>query len=128
MVGMTMNKKGFTLIELIATIGLMVLMGIIIANNITSIFSKQEDADIENFKSTLESAACVYIDLSDPSIKAKKEVCKSSGCTVTTNVLIQNGLLDEKLKNPYNKKKILGTEVISIKYISGEKTCTYSLE
>ncbi len=121
-------KNGFTLIELIATIGLMVLMGYIVINNLSSIFTMREDEDIADFKQMLEDAACTYIELSDPSIKQKKEVCKNTGCSVSTSLLISNGLLDEDLRNPRTGKSITGSEVIQIRYVDFEKTCTYEVE
>lgn len=122
------DKNGFTLIELIITIGLMVLVGALVANNLTSLFSRQEDASVNDFITELEEAACVYIDLSDPTIKAKKQTCKTSGCTVTLGVLIQNGLLDENRVNPMTKQKISGSDIVTITYPNGEKTCTYNME
>lgn len=120
-----MEKNGFTLIELIVTIGLMVLMGILIASNLSSVFSHQEDENFNEFKGRLEDAACIYIDLSDPEIKAKKSSCKQSACYVNTYTLILNGLLDEDEKNPNTNTTITGSERIKIEYIDGEKTCTY---
>ncbi len=122
------KRNGFTLIELIATVALMVLMGLIIANNLNSLFSNREDEDVNDFKELLENAACTYIDLSDPQIKQKKEVCKASGCTVTTSVLITNSLLDEELKNPLTGEAITGSEIIKISYPNHEKTCVYEME
>lgn len=122
------KRNGFTLIELIATIALMVLMGAIIVNNLNSLFSSREEEDVSDFKELLESAACTYIDLSDPQIKQKKESCKTSGCTVTTSILITNSLLDEDLKNPMTGEKITGSEVIKISYPDHEKTCVYEME
>ncbi len=120
-----MKKNGFTLIELVTTIGLMVLMGLIIVNNINAIFSNQEDVELDDFKRIVEDAACTYIDLSDPEIVQKKNECKVSGCTVTTHMLISNGLLDDDLVNPWTNKPITGSEVIEISYPNYEKTCTY---
>ncbi len=128
MVSFMKNQNGFTLIELLVTIGLMVLVGVLVANNLTSIFSKREDENISDFEETLITAACTYIDLSDPEIKLKKEECKKDGCTVNTSVLVLNGLLEEDLINPLTKKSITGSETISIHYPSGEKTCTYHAE
>ena len=122
------EKNGFTLIELLVTIGLMVLMGLLIANNLSSIFSRREDENVSDFEETLVSAACTYIDLSDPEIKQKKEDCKINGCSVTTSILVLNGLLEEDLVNPLTKRSITGSEVIQISYPSGEKTCTYHAE
>lgn len=120
-----MKKNGFTLIELIATIGLMVLMGILIVSNMSAVFSKREDENWNEFKNELEEAACLYIDLSNPESKTKKEQCKSSTCYVNTFTLIQNGLLDEDVKNPNTKQVINGSERVKIQYINGEKICTY---
>ena len=128
MVSFMKNRNGFTLIELLVTIGLMVLLGVLIVNNLTSIFSRREDENVTDFEETLKSAACTYIDLSDPQIKQKKQTCKVSGCTVTTNVLIQNSLLDEELKNPMTGRAITGLEVIKISYPNQEKTCVYEME
>lgn len=124
------EKNGFTLIELIITIGIMILMGVIIANNLTSIFNKREDENISDFAKTLEEAACIYIDLSDPEIKAKKSLCKSEGCSINVGVLIENGLLDENLQNPLTKRKIMEEKLdrITITYPNGEKTCVYESE
>lgn len=123
-----MKKNGFTLIELIITIGLMVLIGVLVANNLTSLFSRQEDISINDFKTEIEEAACVYIDLSDPTIKSKKAECKSRGCTITIGSLIQNGLLDENRINPMTKEKISGSDTVRISYPNGEKTCIYDME
>ncbi len=121
------RKNGFTLIELIVTIGLMVLIGVVIANNLTSVFSHREDENISDFQNMLQDAACLYIDLSDPEIKNLKATCKSNGCTVKTGKLIENGLLDENEVNPLTKQKINGLESITIRYINGEKICTYNV-
>lgn len=42
MIGDRMNKKGFTLIELMVTVGLLALMGVIIGVNITSILKSTQ--------------------------------------------------------------------------------------
>lgn len=123
------EQNGFTLIELIATIGLMVLMGILIANNLSSIFSKREDENIRDFEEHLQTAACTYIELSDPTIKSLKEECKApSGCIVKSGDLIDNGLLEEEYFNPLTKEQITRYEEIKISYVDGEKICTYHAE
>ena len=56
------NNKGFKLIEIIVTIGIMALIGIVIATNMTGLLSEQNDEDYENFKRTLENSACIYVE------------------------------------------------------------------
>lgn len=118
------EKNGFTLIEVLITIALMVMAGVVIANNLTSMFSKQEDTNLEDFKNTLESAACVYIDLSNPEAKTLKDTCKKNGCTLNTRTLIENGLIEDDLVNPLDGKAIDGSEIIKIFYDNGEKKCS----
>lgn len=123
-----MKKKGFTLIEVIVTIGLLVLVGVLIASNMSAVFSNQEEKNMEDFKKNLEEAACVYIDLSDLGIKEEKNKCKSNtnGCLINTNVLINKGLLDEEYKNPQTGKSLKDHGYdIQIKYDYGEKKCIF---
>lgn len=122
---MKKEKNGFTLIELLATISLMVLAGVVIVNNLSSLFSRQEDNNVEAFETLLEDAACTYIELSDPTIKEKKAECKESGCTILTSDLILNGLLEEDYENPVTNASITGLEKIQISYENGEKKCEY---
>lgn len=119
-----MNKSGFTLVELIVTIGLMVLLGLVIVSNLSSNLTKEQDKQYELFKSTLENAACTYIELSTN--KSLKNTCKSSGCNVSIGDLYDNQLIqDEDLKNPKTDEGINLTKVIKITYVDGVKTCVY---
>ncbi len=121
-----MDKKGFTLIELVTTIGLMVLMGVIIVNNITALYSNQEEATYQDFRKQLENAACTYIDLSDNEIKQLKSTCRTSGCDVAVKTLIERGLLDEDVEDPWTGDIIGNEELhVHISYPDKEKTCEF---
>lgn len=88
------NKKGFTLVELIITIGLMALIGIVIATNMSGLFSKQNDEEYEAFKKKMEDSACMYVELYN------KEACKVAGCTISVEQLIKVGYIEDTLKDP----------------------------
>lgn len=105
-----MNKKGFTLVELLATIGILVIMSLIIGVNITSILKSTETNEEEFNKKQIEKAACVYVD--------SEELCKDCNDKVTVSNLIDSGLLDDS----YNSER--GT--ISVTRTDGEKKCTYN--
>lgn len=99
------NNKGFTLIELIATIGIMILIGLVIVNNMTGILSKQHDEEYNSFKKELEDGACIYVETKWDS--SKRSNCKTSNnCTVSIDELIKAGFIDENLKNPNNEEEI----------------------
>lgn len=93
------NRNGFTLIELIATIGIMLLIGIVIANNMTGLLSKNQDEEYNEYVKQIEESACTYVEL-------KKPECKYSGCNVTLKELIESGYIAEDLKNPKTKKAV----------------------
>jgi len=108
-----MNKKGFTLVELLSSITIMTLIATIASINIINIFDNKEKENIESKENIITTAACVYIELDKNS--SLKEVCLKNGCDITTNTLINEGLLNENdVDNP---------EVIHIFKENNEKKC-----
>lgn len=90
------NKKGFTLIELIATIVLITISSTIIVINLQGSSSKEENSLAEKNDKQITDAACNAIDgLNAKNIVGKsREECKTSGCKITLEKLISNGLVD----------------------------------
>ena len=124
-----MKKKGFTLIELIITIGVMVLVGLVIVTNMTGLFSKNEDQDYENFRKKIENAACIYAE--KDVWKENKNKCKNhtsgANCVITITTLIKAGLIEESLKDPNtgNYVKDNSKYDVTVSWASdGEKKCT----
>ncbi len=116
-----MNNKGFTLVELIVTIGIMALVGVVIAANMTGMFAKEEDNSVEAFKKQLEDAACILSERA-----TYRNLCQS-GCTINASELISNGLIDENIKDPRNNTKIKdGGYQVKITWQNKVKTCKFS--
>lgn len=109
-----MNKRGFTLTELLVTIGILAIMSLIVGVNLTSILRSTKKNDKEFEKKQIEKAACVYVD--------SENLCPDKNCdnNVTIQVLIDNGLLDKDVYKNYNK-----TKKITISRSNNKKTCTY---
>lgn len=103
-----MNKKGFTLVELMATIGLLAIMSLVIGVNITSILKSTKQNEEEFNKEQIEKAACVYY--------SSEEL--NSGEEITVGKLIDSGLLDETYRNANGK--------ITITFNDNEKKCSYN--
>lgn len=104
-----MNKKGFTLIELIGTIVILSLALVLIIPTVTNSIKKSvEDADASTKKS-IEAAARNYV--SDN---------RSVSC-VNIETLIENGYLNDDLKRPSNKENITGSVRIDKKQNSAGK-------
>ena len=106
-----MNNKGFTLVELLATLSIMVLLGLVIGVNITSILRSTEKQN-ENFdKEQIEKAACVYAD--------SEELCPAKNCnSITLDNLARAGLLDQSYAG--------NNKTVTVTRNSGEKKCTYN--
>ena len=107
-----MNKKGFTLVELMATIGLLAIMSLVIGVNITSILKSTKQNEEEFNKEQIEKAACVYY--SSEGLNKNP----SGPTNITVKNLIESGLLDETYKNENGK--------ITITFNDNEKKCSYN--
>ncbi len=140
-----MKKNGFTFVELIVIIGLLALLAIIIGTNMVGLQGKQQDKNYEAFKKKLESAACLYIEKSNPeSYKGTgtwnnfRSTCRStSGCNVNLGWLIEEGLISEDLANPSieDDKKTeekenavvnMKNKTVHVSYNNGTKKCEYN--
>ena len=108
-----MNKKGFTLVELLSSLTIMTLIATIASINIIKIFDNKEQVAEESKKNIITTAACVYIELEKN--HNLNEVCLISGCNISTNTLINEGLINE---HDVDKE-----EVIHIYKENNEKKC-----
>ena len=98
------RKNGFTLVEVIVTIILLVVIGTVVIFSVTNIGSANKDKEYEDLVAMVKSAATVYAD-SNPDTFNSLFVNKAF-VYITLGDLIDDGLLDENLKNPYTEKKI----------------------
>ena len=89
-----MNKKGFTLIELIVTIALLAIISLISFVSINKAIQKSKDNECENIRKSIQSAAVVYF--------SNHRYDASVSNDVTVNKLVEEGYLTSKsIKNPY---------------------------
>lgn len=117
-------QKGFTLIELIITIGLLAVIGTVIATNMTGTLSKRQEEQYEEFKTTLNNAACTYIDLNNQS-ELKQTCLSNKSCSVALQNLLTSGLVKESdLVDPRDGSMASGSVLITYDY-RGIKTCEY---
>ena len=123
-----MNSKGFTLIEMLVTIGLLALAATVIAVNMTGIQSNTNETEIKRFHTKIATSGCMYVDKGqvlkslDNTTKDLKlgnntsncessyktrDACKnnSNGCYVCLSTIIDEGLIEDTLYDPETNKK-----------------------
>lgn len=140
-----MNSRGFTLIELIITIALLSMLFSLIATNMVGLQSRQLQANYDNYKLEIESAACLFMDSKDAAMnnviatnvsftayankgsgEANKAECiKIEACYIKTKTLLDNGYLNKDLKDPSTGSKVTNNEIVRVSYTNGEKNCAY---
>lgn len=135
-----LNNKGFTLIEILAVVVILGVLSTIMIPSVTSIIKKNRVENQENFKNSLISAAKAYITDNKYKIKFSTSNCSSgykcinkidntaiADNKITLKILVDNGYLNENLKEPSTKKKIdLTSSYVTVKYNINQKDFDYS--
>ena len=114
-----MNKKGFTLIELIAVIIVLAAITLLAIPPIISSVNKNKETISETSKKLVFSAIDIYIDdyLGIPSVP---EDTKVTICIPITK-LVQYKLLDSKIYDEDNQTGISMTDVVKVSLYNGTK-------
>ena len=119
-----MNKKGFTLTEMMAAVIIIGVIAATVAISFNNIMAKNKENKYKEFKREIEQAACIYIDLRE--YKPIKDTCYSSGtCNVKVKALVESGLIDEDMINPNTDQKVNQNLNVQVKWGSDKvKKCT----
>ena len=111
-----MNKKGFTLIEVLLVIVLVAAISVTVGVNMAGMQERQLNKEIKNYNETLEKAGCVYAEM-------KK---LTNNTEVTVEILINEGLISKNLKKPNTKDtvEVDKNKIVEIKWENNEKKCS----
>ena len=135
-----MNNKGFTLIEIIAVVGLLALIGVMISTNLVSMNQKQNEKNYVNYKETIASGACIFFESKDmkfystssgainktASAKVNRDECLGlKKCYTSTALLIEYGYIDEHMKDPTTQEDVTPREYACVVFKDGAKSCYY---
>ena len=109
-----MKRKldGFTLIEMLVTIILLGVVATIVIVNMTSVNKRNKESEYERFVASIKSAAQVYVNQNEASFQDL--YVNKSYIYITVGDLIEDGLLDEGLINPYTNQIVDKTERIKV--------------
>ena len=131
-----MNKRGFTIMELLLVLLIMGMVFTTASVGINHIISIKNEKEFGVFKEQIENAACVFVDLNESQQKKillsgeTVENCKKdSSCLLTTKDLLESGLINGTIINPYNKKSVQDSNyLISVTWDDGLKKCVLQYE
>lgn len=134
-----MNKKGFTLVELLAIIVVMGIVAVLVAPNIIKSFKKSKEKSYDILIKNIETAGenyyleCENGDLSD-SRKYGNLACSISNnnTSVTLENLLNLGILkssdnNDKVINPKNSKNISNCSITITKVVGENYKVTFDV-
>ena len=108
-----MNRKGFTLIEVIMVIAIITILSLILIPNVMVLINENKKRSCEKMIDNIESAAKMYVN------QNKYELgfdCSSITKEITLKTLVDAGYLGGELVNPINKEKISLESEVSVTY------------
>lgn len=100
-----MNNKGFTLVELLATLVLLSVISVISYVSISSVINKNKIDNCKDLIKSIESATKEYV--SDNRYKFNNADNKE----ITLTDLYSGNYLTNEMVNPFNKEKIITNNV-----------------
>lgn len=103
-----MNNKGFTLVELIATIAIIALIATVSVPAVNSVVNNSKQKNYEILISNIKTAAKAYYEECDFNKAAISSICTTR--TITLKNLAAYGFLNAK-----NKSNCVGEDCITIK-------------
>ena len=109
-----MNKKGFTLVEVIVSLALLSLIGVAVGISLNKIFKNQEVKNYDEYVEKVKSSALLYANNTVDIIN--KLNSNYSYTVVTIKELVDKGYINKNLTNPLTKEKIKENEQIKIYY------------
>lgn len=92
------NKRGFTLIELVAVVALLSIVGLVVVISVNKQLDNQEKRKYEIYRESILEAAELYV---EPRRNMFPELSKLGDSTyITAKDIISANLLDSELENP----------------------------
>lgn len=107
------NKKGFTLVELIALLGVIAIMLLLAAPSLVNQIETTRESNYKNFVSDLCLAAESYLNHSDVEGSTDLEA-KGDSIEISVEDLIASGYVKNNLTNPKTDKKLTASDRLTI--------------
>ena len=109
------NKKGFTLVEILVSIGLLALLGSVIAISLNRVFKDNNIKNYNEYVEKIKSSAMLFV---NNTVDIINDLNDNSFKIITIGDLIDNGYVNDTLVNPNTDEKVGKEEKIQVSYDS----------
>ena len=109
------NKKGFTLVEVLVSIGLLALLGSVIAISLNRVFKDNNIKNYNEYVEKIKSSAMLFV---NNTVDIINDLNDNSFKIITIGDLIDNGYVNDTLVNPNTDEKVGKEEKIQVSYDS----------
>ena len=109
------NKKGFTLVEILVSIGLLALLGSVIAISLNRVFKDNNEKHYNEYVEKIKSSAMLFV---NNTVDIINDLNDNSFKIITIGDLIDNGYVNDTLVNPNTDEKVGKEEKIQVSYDS----------
>ena len=109
---MNMKKNGFTLVELIMSLAILVSISLVMGIALNKVFKKNEDTEYNSMVSRITSAADIY--LSNNSSLVNELYTNKGYILIKIGAIKKEGLLDADLTNPKTGEKVKDSEYVVV--------------
>ena len=109
------NKKGFTLVEILVSIGLLALLGSVIAISLNRVFKDNNKKHYNEYVEKIKSSAMLFV---NNTVDIINDLNDNSFKIITIGDLIDNGYVNDSLVNPNTDEKVGKEEKIQVSYDS----------
>lgn len=96
-----LNNKGFTLVELLAVVVILVIIMLVAIPNISSSIERRKIKNETKTKEVIIDASELFVTNKEESISLNLRYCSTKKCIVRMSDLVNNGYLDEKEVKDY---------------------------
>lgn len=96
-----LNNKGFTLVELLAVVVILVIIMLVAIPNISSSIERRKIKNETKMKEVIIDASELFVTNKEESISSNLKHCYTKKCIVRMSDLVNNGYLDKKEVKDY---------------------------
>ena len=124
---MNVNKKGFTIIELIMVIVIISILSLVLVPNIITFNNKNKIKSCESLEKNIISVAKIYVTNNkyDLGFDCSGNI-EETNIYIQLKTLVNSGDLSSPITNPMTKDKIDLNKTITVTYDCTNKTFTYN--